>query len=535
MVKALYKIVSNQVKPDAKWLYNRVCDMMHRGVKIGDLNPLYSALVREQERFKQDILTKYRIMNPNSTAQLTTYLNDLNDSTVVSICCPNGKWTTNQSALQQLANIGYEFASDILGYRRAKKYADSIKAIRDAADANHFIHPQVTLTKTNRISFSNPPLMGVPKKLLWDCLVPSKPGNIFISADIKNQEPNILINMRNIQSLKPALTSNEGLYEYIFSHIPIKGKLNLIITNGEEPGVMDNDYMAGREDIPPILYSPTIAPFPTIYINGEAVKLIETINLVIPIGGTPEFPKTVRVRTTEGNVYETPIEVDFDFTKATNRKKLNSMGILNLETTLTELHGECIGDVRKEFKRAWNAMTYGSSVMGVQAGCNLIDGKVLYNFFTGIPELKEYRAECNRLASRGTQSVKTYFGTDVYANEHNTSSLKRILLDLPIQGTAADILSLLVKHFDEETAKRGLSDKIWVAFTRHDELIIEASSDFVESAGETEIINLVRDLVEHQVDDWEPFKVDVSVVVGTPRSQLEKLLSDIFSDVKSEY
>lgn len=532
----MYKIDSSTAKPSADWLYNRVKSMMNQGIKVNNsgISKLFAILQNEQEKFAQDIKVKYHILNPNSSAQIISYMNDLNDSVVVEVCFQNGKWTSNQSALQQLADIGYEFAADILGYRKAKKYADSLKAIRDARDNNGFIHPSVSLTKTNRVSYSNPPLMGIPKKLLWDTLEPSKPGNIFISADIKNQEPNILINMQNIQSLKPALTSSMGLYEYIYNSIPIIGKLNLIVTNGEEPGVMDNSSMSQRPEIPAILYTPLVAPLPDIYINGEAVKLLDVVNFVVPIGTMPDFPKTAKVMTVDGNIYETPIEVDFDLTKASNKKKLNTMGIITLDIRFTELHATCSKESRKEFKRAWNAMSYGASVIGVQRMCHILDGKFIYDFFANIPELKKYRAECTRLASNRVQQIRTYFGSVLTANEPNPKALKRVLLDLPIQGTAADILSLLVKHFDDQTRADNVADKIWVAFTRHDELIIEVDRLLVEVWGIDRVMSYIRELVEHQVDSWEPFKLDITQMVPTDENELSSLAEEIFSGLKSE-
>ena len=507
----MYKIDSKVDKPDTKYLYDEIVKMMKRGIKVGDLQHLYDLCVESQEDYLNTIQNKYKILNPNSSAQVIRYLEDLNDPNIVEACAPNGKWTSNKAALQMVESFGYEVGRDIINYRTAKKYGDSIKGMLDVTDSSGRIHPEVALTKTNRISYKSPAIMNIPKELLWDAVVPSKPGNVLISADIKNQEPNILINMTNVESLKPALKSDKGLYEAIFDQIPIYGRMNLIFDNREKPGLMDNTELKSR-GIQPIFYTPKLPPFTNLTVNGETVNLIDIINFVVPIGENPEYPTKINVSTTDGNIYQVPIEFNVDFTKAANKKKRDQGGILEVNGIISGLEVKCEGIIRKEFKRAWNAMTYGASKMGIKQMCQNIDGELLYDFFTKIPELHNYRSNCQRAATNGVQKIKTYFGTILTANEFNTKVLKRVLLDLPIQGTAADILSLLVKHFNNEVKVRGYENELRIYYTRHDELIIEAEKSLVDRLGIDKIIEEISDIVIHQVDDWEPFKVSIQVI-----------------------
>ena len=507
----MYKIDSTKEKPDTKYLYNEIVKMMQRGIKVGDLPKLYKLCMDNQEEYLEIIKTRYGIYNPNSSAQVVRYLEDLNDPNVVEACASTGKWTSNKAALQIVESLGYSVGTDIINYRTFKKYGDSIKGMMDAMDTSSRIHPEVSLTKTNRISYKNPAIMNIPKELLWDAVVPSKPGNILISADIKNQEPNILINMNNIKSLKPALQGSDDLYTAIFQQIPVYGRLNIIFDNANKPGIMDNSELKGR-DIPPIYYTPKRAPFPGILYNDEEIMLIDVINLVIPIGSDPVFPDTIQVKTTNNNIIEVPIEFNVDFTKTAVKKKKSQGGIIEVDGELKGITIDCSGAARKEFKRAWNAMTYGASKFGVKQMCKIIDGEAIYDFFTKIPELQEYRNKCQRLANNNIQTTETYFGTKLYANEPNSRILKRVLLDLPVQGTAADILSLLVKHFNDEVTNRGLKDKLSIYYTRHDELIIEADEELVNKFGFNGIKDIIADIVVHQVDDWVPFRVDIKEV-----------------------
>lgn len=517
----MYFINSKVDKPDTEYLFNAVKLMMQRGIRVGNLEELYRLCTTSQEAYLKDIQSKYGIMNPNSSAQVVKYLESLNDPEIVEACASTGKWTSNKSALQTIYSLGYEVGGDIVNYRSIKKYADSIKGMMDVTDKNGLIHPEVSLTKTNRISYKSPAIMNIPKELLWDAVVPSKPGNVLISADIKNQEPNILINMNNIESLKPALMTDSGLYESIFQQIPIYGRMNLIFDDKETPGVMDNMSLKVR-GVQPIFYTPKLAPFPNIKVEGHTIKLIDVINFVSPIGVIPEMPTKIDIITDDGQVITTGIKFSVDFTKPAIKKKLKSGGIVEVDGVLTDVELECTGITRTEFKRAWNAMTYGATKIGVKEMCKHIDGELVYNFFTKIPELQEYRSKCASLANIGCQTINTYFGTKLFANEYDTRNLKRVLLDLPIQGTAADILSLLVRHFNQEVYNRGWFNKLSIYYTRHDELIIEASKELIDKIGLEAVMDNIRDIVEHKVDDWIPFKVDIKPVQKTDLTKIFK-------------
>ena len=168
---------------------------------------------------------------------------------------------------------------------------------------------------------------------------------------------------------------------------------------------------------------------------------------------------------------------------------------------------------RKEFKTSWLAISYGASIFGIQHACKTIDGKHVYNYITKINELKEYRDKIDKLARKETNVIGTVFGTRLYAGDFdNWKKLKRVLLDLPVQGTGSDILSLLIKRFYDYSKEYGLEDKVSLYYTRHDELIIEVSKDWLDSVGKEVVENTLRDMLEHQVDNWTPFQVEVEQV-----------------------
>lgn len=163
---------------------------------------------------------------------------------------------------------------------------------------------------------------------------------------------------------------------------------------------------------------------------------------------------------------------------------------------------------RAECKVAWNALTYGTSKRALKDMCMLIDADEIYSYFNKIPELKSYRSKCYAYANNKIRACRTYFGTPLRATARQVGQLSRQLMDYPVQGTGSDILSLLVRHFETEGIAEGLS----LYYTRHDELILEASKEYMSGLSSEELTGRMREIFQHQVDDWEPFQIEVSVL-----------------------
>lgn len=510
----MYHIDRKKDKPDIGYMEATIDKLMQRGIRLADCRALMSYYGGLRDTFKSDIQHKYNIENPNSPKQITDFLeatsmkvalNSRND--IINICYDeeSGKWTSKAEALEKLADLGYEFARDLLNYRHAKKYAESIESIMTAMDSDGLIHPMVSLSKTNRIQYSKPGLLTIPKKLLWHVIAPYKQGNVLYSVDIKNQEPNILINMTGSEELKEALESEEGLYECMFKKCFVpKTVANILVDTLPENRVYTIEELRRIGTISPAYYSPIEPMTRSIYYNNERVIGIETICAGSEKGVHVALPETVDIETENGNIYTVNVtwESDEKYFKKVKDYTLN--GVLEgLEVRVGKAE-------RKEFKTAWNAISYGASIFGVKMACKTIDAKQTYNYITKIAELKDYRNQIDKLARSGNTCIGTIFGTPLNAGyTDDYKKLKRILLDLPVQGSGADILSLLIKHFYEYTDEAGLTDKMEIYYTRHDELIIEVNGDWLAEVGEEHVESVLRDMLEHQVDDWIPFKIEV--------------------------
>ncbi len=396
----MFNISSDHDVPNLDYAEKRVKETMAKGIYVRDIQDKNIKFTKERERLEGLMGSNYGIDNPRSHKQLAQYL-EMQDDPVIKEACydeKNNKWITNKSAMESLALSQYEFAIDLLRFRQAATYESAVKQILNWSDSNRVLHPAVSKGITNRFNYSNPGLMNIPKKLLWEIISPRKEGNVLFSVDIKNQEPWIMINMLGIESLKEKLNSGNknGLYNTVAFDI------------------------LGRE----------------------------------------------------------PDEKE-----------------------------------RTEIKRAWLAMTYGASKVGIVGMCKHTDGEVIYKYFNSFKEFKAYKSDCIKSAKMHLQTVETYFNTEVTTDEAGRG-LWRVLMDLPVQGTGADILALLIKHFDDETKSRGLSSIMEFYFSRHDEVIIEVDRGFYETEGLDKVTSILRDIFEHSIDDWEPFTVEIKVLNG---------------------
>ena len=521
----MYNINSKVDKPDIQYMHEKAVKMMRDGIVLNDVEEMYNKFLGIQQELRENIQNEYGIVNPNSPQQICRYMENLDSLEVYEIAYIDGRWSSNRDVMEELVELGYKFAEDILAYRKAKKYAESINSMLKAVNnRTGAVHPTVSLGKTNRINYSNPALMNIPKKLLWYVVAPRREGNYLYSVDIKNQEPSMLINLLQIEELKEALVSPLGLYETLFTKVfSQRTKLTVYVTQDEESRVVPATEMSESVTIPPVYYTPIKPSVSSVYYNNEKVKLIEVCNTITRLGEQPLLPEKVSVETVKGNVYE--VDVVWDEIKD---RQLKSTGIVEIEGELTGLEIRCVGVIRNEFKMAWNAMTYGASSFGVKKMCKHIDGDVVYKYFSKIQAFREYKSNCRKLADKGIQEINTFFGTKLYAGEPNRNRLQRVLMDLPIQGTGADILALLLKHFDEEVESRKLTGLLDIYYPRHDELIIEVNGNWANTVGDDKVKETLRDILEHKIDDWVPFKVDISRVDVEPLNILDDGGEDIF-------
>jgi DNA polymerase-1 len=130
-------------------------------------------------------------------------------------------------------------------------------------------------------------------------------------------------------------------------------------------------------------------------------------------------------------------------------------------------------------------------------------------YFAGFPKVRIFIDETLR-QSRETGVVKTLFGRRRLVPELNSrngqirAAAERVTVNMPIQGTAADILKKAMIDLHTELPKRRLATRM--ILTVHDELLFEAPNEEADRAAET-----VRERMENAVALRVPLTVDVGV------------------------
>jgi DNA polymerase-1 len=87
------------------------------------------------------------------------------------------------------------------------------------------------------------------------------------------------------------------------------------------------------------------------------------------------------------------------------------------------------------------------------------------------------------------------------------SQAERETVNMPIQGTAADILKKAMIDLHGELPRRGL--KARMILTVHDELLFESPQEEAEAAAEA-----VRDRMEHAATLAVPLTVDIGIAAN---------------------
>ncbi|MBE2183343.1 MAG: DNA polymerase I [Anaerolineae bacterium] len=130
-------------------------------------------------------------------------------------------------------------------------------------------------------------------------------------------------------------------------------------------------------------------------------------------------------------------------------------------------------------------------------------------YFAKMPRVKDYLDNAKRLAST-TGVLTTLYGRRrnfpalmATGNRALRQSAEREAINMPIQGTAADIIKLAMIHLHRELNQRQLPTRILLQV--HDELVLETPEDQVEEAAA-----LVTQVMEHAADLRAPLKANAA-------------------------
>jgi DNA polymerase-1 len=177
-------------------------------------------------------------------------------------------------------------------------------------------------------------------------------------------------------------------------------------------------------------------------------------------------------------------------------------------------------DMRRLAKTVNFGVIYGMSGYGLEQATELSRQKAdqfITAYFEKYPAVKEY-LESTKKKAREQGYVETILGRRRAIPEVGSSNRQlreageRMAINMPVQGTSADIIKVAMVKLDSEMAKRHLKSKLLLQV--HDELIFE-----VPEAELAEMSRLVPRIMATALGLSLPLKVDVKT--GKNWGQLE--------------
>ena len=173
---------------------------------------------------------------------------------------------------------------------------------------------------------------------------------------------------------------------------------------------------------------------------------------------------------------------------------------------------------RSEAKAVNFGIIYGISDYGLSQNLNIPRARAkdyIDKYKKSYPQIKEYMDNVVKLA-KDQGYIETLFKRRRYVPEISSRNFnvrsfgERIVLNTPIQGTAADIIKIAMIKTYEKLKEEGLDAKIILQI--HDEIIIESSEEDKEKARE-----ILKECMENAAD----LKVDLLVDIGFGESMYE--------------
>ncbi len=186
------------------------------------------------------------------------------------------------------------------------------------------------------------------------------------------------------------------------------------------------------------------------------------------------------------------------------------------DRTATKIFGENSGldphELRRRAKIVNYALLYGKTAFTLARDINVPKDAAqafIDAYFAGFPKVRAY-IDGTVEEGRRTGVVKTLFGRRrlvpnlTSSNFQIRAQAERETVNMPIQGTAADILKFAMIHLHDALAARTLRTRM--ILTVHDELLFEAPKDEADAAAA-----LVKEKMEGAASLAVPLTVDVGV------------------------
>ncbi len=173
---------------------------------------------------------------------------------------------------------------------------------------------------------------------------------------------------------------------------------------------------------------------------------------------------------------------------------------------------EVNADMRRKAKEVNFGILYGIGPYGlkIRLGINQAEAKnIIDNYFNTFNKVKSYIDSSKQLAKEKGYA-ETLLGRRRFLKNINSSNSavrqfeERAAINMPIQGTAADMIKIAMNKIFSELTKRKLKTKMVLQV--HDELLFDTHKDEVD-----EIKSLVKKIMENALPLNVPILVDVGI------------------------
>jgi DNA polymerase-1 len=179
---------------------------------------------------------------------------------------------------------------------------------------------------------------------------------------------------------------------------------------------------------------------------------------------------------------------------------------------------EVTPDMRRNAKSVNFGIIYGVSAFGLSENLGIArsEAKTLIdNYFTQYPSIKQYMD--NQIKSAQLNGyVETLLGRKRWLKDINSSNAvvrgyaERNAINMPIQGTAADMIKLAMIAIHKKLKQENLRSRMILQV--HDELVFDVHKDEIE---------FIKPLIEDGMRNALPLTVPVDVEIGIGRNWLE--------------
>ncbi len=184
--------------------------------------------------------------------------------------------------------------------------------------------------------------------------------------------------------------------------------------------------------------------------------------------------------------------------------------------TASQVFGVPLGEVTPAMRRRAKVFNFGVLYGLSEHGLSVREkisreeaASFIRNYFESYPGIKRYVEETIS-SVRSLGYAETLFGRRRYIPEINSTNFnvrnaaERAAINMPVQGTAADIIKIAMNRLDAEMQRRRLRSLMTLQV--HDELIFECPQDELE-----EMRALAIDIMPRSLEMAVPLKIDTKV------------------------